>query len=418
MAEKKPVKKKRKKSKGQEHIVTVLKAVSVVLVILILLFIAADRFGNITFSSVGDYVNTVISGTKRGDGYPYYFDSVQVKDVKEIGADIVLISDTSTVVLDSTARKVSEIRHTYSNPLCKSSSGRMILLDVGGTSYRVHSKSKILYEGSTERKILTGAIGKNGTIAVATRGSGAVSELSVYNKNQKEIFNWSCARENIISVDVSDNGKLAAVSVVGAENGELYSKVFIFEFKYAEPVGSFDFGGQIVSDVEFLSGDTLLVSGENVFSVITDKAARNDTDLSLNTLSRIYTDDSNYTVAVLSKYGSSTSKILHVYDRKGGLLFTADIDSTVKSVSGSRGCFSVLTDSKLISYNRKGEMIGTSEVESDGIRCFTDGSYTYVYSMGKISAFKTVGGESADTNTQAVTGKAGAVPESEISTGT
>lgn len=39
----------RKKSKGQEHIVKLIKSVSTVLVILILLFIMADKFGNITF---------------------------------------------------------------------------------------------------------------------------------------------------------------------------------------------------------------------------------------------------------------------------------------------------------------------------------------------------------------------------------
>ena len=39
----------RKKNKGQEHIVKLIKSVSTVLVILILLFIMADKFGNITF---------------------------------------------------------------------------------------------------------------------------------------------------------------------------------------------------------------------------------------------------------------------------------------------------------------------------------------------------------------------------------
>ena len=38
----------RKKNKGQEHIVKLIKSVSTVLVILILLFIMADKFGNIT----------------------------------------------------------------------------------------------------------------------------------------------------------------------------------------------------------------------------------------------------------------------------------------------------------------------------------------------------------------------------------
>ena len=37
----------------------------------------------------------------------------------------------------------------------------------------------------------------------------------------------------IIAVAVSDNGKRAAVIAVGAENGELYCKVHIFDFSYS-----------------------------------------------------------------------------------------------------------------------------------------------------------------------------------------
>lgn len=150
----------RKKNKGQEHIVKLIKSVSTVLVILILLFIMADKFGNITFSSVGDYISSAVSGTKRGDGYPYLFDSLQVKDVKAIGSDLILINDSSTVVLDSTARKVSEIQHTYSSPLCYGNSGRVLLADIGGNAFKIMSKTKTLYEGTTDKKIISAAIGK------------------------------------------------------------------------------------------------------------------------------------------------------------------------------------------------------------------------------------------------------------------
>lgn len=82
------------------------------------------------------------------------------------------------------------------------------------------------------------------------------------------IFSWKCAKENIVAIDISDNGKLAAVSVVGAENGELYSRVLIFDFSYEEAVSEFDFGSDIISGVNFLKGDTLLITGENVFSIV------------------------------------------------------------------------------------------------------------------------------------------------------
>lgn len=57
--------------------------------------------------------------------------------------------------------------------------------------------------------------------------------------------------------------------------------------------------------------------------------------------------------AVLSKYGSSSAKILNVYNRNGEKLFTVDITSAVKSVSCDNQRVSVLTDSELICFDMK-----------------------------------------------------------------
>lgn len=74
--------------------------------------------------------------------------------------------------------------------------------------------------------------------------------------------------------------------------------------------------------------------------------------------------------AVLSKYGSSSAKILNVYNRNGEKLFTVDIVSAVKSVSCDNQRVSVLTDSELICFDMKGNEVSRHSVESDGIRCF------------------------------------------------
>lgn len=399
MEEKKQKKKPNKKAvKNQENFIKTAKAVCIILVVLILLFVAADRFGNITFSSVGDYFSGVISGAKSGDGYPYYFESSTAQNVEKINSDLIVLTDDSTFVLDATAKKLSELQHSYSVPLISSRNGRAVIFDVGGYSYRVQSKTKILYEGTSEHKIITAAIGKDGSVALATRGDSSMSELTVYNKNQKEVFKWECAKEAIVAVDISDNGKRAAVSVLGAENGELYSKVIIFDFRYSEQISEYSYGSQTVSDVEFISSNKVLATGEEVFSII-DKTSKQDEDLSLNKLSRVYTADNNMTVAVFSKYGSSSSKIIKVYSASGKLLFTADVNSNVRSVSCDGSYISVLTDRQLISFNKKGKTVGTHDVASDGISCFTDGNNTYVLTTSAINCYKTVGEDVSETQT-------------------
>jgi len=378
----------KQKTKVQAGLLTVLKAVCVIAVLLILLVIAAYRFGNITFSSVGDYVGTLISDTKSGEGYPYLFENTGVKSVVPIGSDLYVVGEDATFVLDHTARKLGYTQHTFSNPVAESIGGRVLLLDIGENNYRVMSKTKILYEETYAHKLLAGAIGKDGTVAIASRGANSQSMLAVYNKNHKEIFAWNCASENIIAVAVSDNGRRAAVSVVGAQNGELYSKVHIFDFDYQEPIASFDYS-ETVAGLRFLTGNRLLLYGKNMFTVVENTEIVTEEDLSLNTLSRVYFDDRHFTCAVLSKYGSSASKFIRAYDRKGNLLFETELAESVKGISCDSMYVSVLTDNYLYNYNHSGELVGKSAVDADCQTPFTDGNHTYVYALSGIQCYKT-----------------------------
>lgn len=136
-----------------------------------------------------------------------------------------------------------------------------------------------------------------------------------------------------------------------------------------------------------------------MFFYCKNKTDKQDEDLSLNSLSRISVSDNNVVAAVLSKYGSSSAKILNVYNRNGEKLFTVDITSAVKSVSCDNQRVSVLTDSELICFDMNGNEVSRHSVESDGIRCFSDGTYTYVYSTSKISAYSTNSNSEDDTAT-------------------
>lgn len=396
-----PKKKKKKSIISRERLLTVLKALCAVVVLLALVVVAAQRFGNVTFSSIGDSLSSLISGLQRGDGYPYYFEDSSVLFVEPIGSDLFVVTENDTYVLDSTARKSAETQHTYASPYADSRGGRVLLLDVGGTAYRVQSKSKTLYEGVSAQRLLTGAIAENGTVALASRGENAQSTLTVLNRNQNEIFKWNCASETIVAVGLSDNGKRAAVAVLGAQDGVLYTKVHIFDFDYSEPLASFDFENT-VSGIEFLSKDRVLLTGNRVFAIAENAKLTLEEDLSLNTLSAVYSEDGHCTAAVLSKYGSSASKIVRAYDRDGELLFETELEESVKGVSCDGRHVSVLTDSHLYNYDLEGTLIGKAAVDADSIRPYTDGKTTYVYALGGIKCYETAEmEETAQTTSQA-----------------
>ncbi len=393
MAEKRKVKKTRPKRKITINVKSVknLKLVAVIVVVLLLIMLAAAQFGGVTFSTISDSVRTFFAGLGSGDGYPYQINGMVIEDAEITNSDVVLVYDDTVKVLDTTAKELSNIAHKYDHPVMQSNSGRVLLYDEGGSKFRVQSKTRTLYEKEMNYMILTASLGKNGTVAVATRAEDAQSMLTVYNDKEKEVFVWKCAKENIISCDVSDNGKLFAVSVLGVDNGSVYSKVYIFDRKKDTPKASFTYKDSAVSSIRFLSNETLFVLGNNMCSVIKKDGEEEKINVSVNTPYMINISDNNTAVLVLSKYSSTTQKIVNAYDKSGRELFSREIDGLVKSVSTDGKYVAVLTDSNVQIYNMKGEQVGSAPVNADAEKVIVSGRNTYVYSADKIERFSSVG---------------------------
>ena len=398
MAEKRKVNKRKPAPKRQKKKLTLslknaktLKVFAVVFVILLLVVIGAAQFGGVTFATIGDSIRTSLAGVGSGEGYPYRMNGVEISDAGMTNSDLVLVYDDSVKVLDSTAKELSNIAHKYNHPVMSSNSGRVLLYDEGGKSFRVQSKTRILYEKELEHIIYTGAMGKDGTVALATSASGAESMLTVFDNGKDEVFVWKCAKEHIISCDVSDNGKLFAVSVMGVDNGSIYSKVYIFNKNKTEAQATFEYKDSSVSSVQFLSNETLFVLGNNVCQIIKGDEVKEEIDVSINTPSRLYISDNNTAILVLSKYSSTTQKIIKVYNKSGVELFTQEIDGLVKSVSTDGKYIAVLTDDNVQTFNHKGNAVGSADVNTDAEEVIVSSRNTYVYSLDKIERYSSVG---------------------------
>lgn len=386
----KPVKRKKKTLSISVKNAKTLKLLAIILVVLLLIILAAGQFGGVTFSTISDHIRTAVAGIGSGDGYPYRMNGIEISDAGITNSDLILVYDDTVKVLDSTAKEISNTPHTYDHPVMSCNSGRALIYDVGAKHFRVQSKTRVLYEKELDYIILTGAMGKDGTVAIASRAKDAQSMLTVYNTKEEEIFVWKCAKENIISCDVSDNGKLFAVTVLGVDNGSVYSKVYIFKKNDIEPKASFEYMDSAVSSVQFLSNETLFVFGNNICQVIKGDKVKENIDVSVNTPYKLYISDNNTAVLVLSKYSSTTQKIIKVYNKSGSELFTQEIEGLIKSVSTDGKYTGVLTDENVQIFNNKGKMCGSANVNTDAEKVMISGRNTYVYSADKIEQFSSV----------------------------
>lgn len=397
MGEKKNYKRKPNKNNKKNSALAIslktankIKLISVILVILILVSIAAAQISGVTVSMASDGLRTFIAKIGSGGGFPYSLAGISASDISMSGSDLVLLDDSGVRVIDSTAKEISNIEHSFDHPVIETSSGRILLYDIGAKQFRVQSKTRTLFEKQTDYIILTAALGHDGSVAVATRAEGAESMLTVYDKNHKEAFRWACAKEHIVSCDISDDGKRFAVAVLGVNNGSVYSKVYVFDKKKTEVYASFEYNDSAITKVRFLSNNRFIVFGNNVCEIIDGKTVSEKIDVSVNTPSRLFVSDDNTAVLVLSKYSSTTQKTVTVYNKSGKEMFSTEVTGIVKAVSTDGKYTAVLTDSQVCIFNMKGEMTGKAEITSDPIDVGVCRGKTYVFASEGIFEYSSV----------------------------
>ena len=371
--------------------VKTMKLLAIILVVLLLILIAAAQFGGVTFSTVSDYFASAMAKLGTGEGYPYSVNSIEIEDVGLTNSDLVLVYDSNVKVLNSTAKEISNIAHDYDYPVISTNSGRILLFDEGSKKFRVQSKTRVLYEKEMEHIILTGEMGKDGSVAIATRADNAESMLTVFDSNREQVFAWKCAKEHIVSCDISDNGKNYVVAVLGVNNGSVYTKVHIFNKSKTEPTATFEYTDSAIANVKFLSNETVMVMGNNVCEIINGNEVKEKVDVSVNTTYQLFISDNNNAILVLSKYSSTTQKIIKVYNKSGKELFTQEIEGMVKSVSTDGKYVAVLTGSNVQMFTMKGKPCGSAEVNADAQKVLVNSRNTYIYSSDAITLYSSVG---------------------------
>ena len=72
----------------------------------------------------------------------------------------------------------------------------------------------------------------------------------------------------------------------------------------------------VIPDAQFLSNETLFVFGNNICEVVKGDKVKEKIDVTVNTPYKLYISDNNTAVLVLSKYSSTTQKIIKVNPKK------------------------------------------------------------------------------------------------------
>lgn len=327
---------------------------------------------------------------QRSEGFPYSINANLVRDMQMLGPDVLLLTDESVTVLDSSGKEVSRLPHTYKRPAMALRAGRLLVYDRGGRKLRIQNCKKILLEKELKEDIITCAVGRSGNFAVATRAENAAGLLTVYDKNVNEVFKWRSSKDYIMDVALSDDGKYAAAVVAGSEAGKLYSRAYVFDFSKEKPIAELSYPEASLFDVNFSGKSTVLVAGDTLRGVIENRTKKAEpVSFGASELRCYAASEEGVSATVLSEYGSMNANNLVVCDEEGQELFRHAFEQEVRGVSCDGSDTAVLLAGSVQAFDAKGRRIGHFAVRSDALRVLVNGRSTYVLSMGELDRLST-----------------------------
>lgn len=327
---------------------------------------------------------------QQSEGFPYSINANLVRDMQMLGPDVLLLTDESVTVLDSSGREVSRIPHTYKRPAMDLRAGRLIVYDRGGRKLRIQNRKKILLEKELEADIITCAVGRSGNFAVATRADNAASLLTVYDKNVNEVFKWRSSKDYIMDITLSDDGKYAAAVVTGSAAGKLYSKAYVFDLSKEKPLAELEYPDTTLFDASFSGKSTVLVTGDTLRGAIENRTKKAEpVSFGTNELRCFSASEDGLSALILSEYGSMNANDLVVYDEEGQEKFHHSFGQEVRWVSCDGSNTAVLLAGSVQAFDAKGRQIGHFAVRSDALRVLVSGRNTYVLSMGELDRLST-----------------------------
>lgn len=369
----------------------------IAVVILLIAISAAQKLGNVTVGNMFANIRSYFMSMGSGDGFPYSIDANSVVNISVNNSNLLMLTDNETKLLTPTAKEIVPMEHSYSNPVIKTNGSLAVVYDLDSGNFRLQNSSEITLQKELPSRIMAAAIGKKGNYAVGTYGTDVQSVLTVYNSRNREIFIWNFKSERISDIALSDNGKRAAVSTVYSKNGEISSKLYIFNFKSDKYEQCFDYPSTALFKVDYTGKNNVVAVGDNIRSYIKNSKHRKDTDFNSDNLRGYSVSEKGRSAIVFSKYGSTSLSNLTVYNKKNREKFSADFDKEVKWVSCDDKYVAVLFENEIKTFNKSGKEIGSITFSGDPIRVVVDGGNTYLLTSASIQCYKTRGTQTEET---------------------
>lgn len=326
------------------------------------------------------------SGTlPAAKGFPISFGNSLIEDAVSANTCIFVLTHDAVACISNTGKITFTYALSFSDPVMKSSSDYAIVYDRQGSEFLVFNTKGLYFEGKSDEKgkILTADVSNDGKAVIASRRTGSASALAVYKKDAGSVFAWACAKEHILCVDISKNGKNVVCAAIGSTGGEIYTKCYVFNIDAKETIAEQLFKSSTPTDCIIESSKIHLVCTDKtaVFDYTEENPKPIQYDFDSTVMKRAC--DTNGNVAVITKkidsFGENELTFYNSYNKP---LYSLTLSQKICDLKVSGTTAYVLTASKLLIINAKGNITKEIDVESSSDGLVVDSRRYYRYYLG------------------------------------
>ena len=338
----------------------------VVFVLFLVLFVSYLITVSIHPIGLIEYVKSEVASVGYGSGY-----DVSLNDGKPfytLNSDdkFVVVSSNSVDGYNKEGKTIFEKKHSFSDPVFKLSETRFLIYGQGERTLSVNTFSKTLFSLNFSSGIITAALSDSGVFAVATKADGYSSVVSVFDKNNKKIYEWFSSEETVNSLSIADNGKSIAVSTLKVVNGKFVSNFYVLKFSSADAVVKKTFEDDVIYQIYPASTTTYcVVMSDNIefINYKKDKSTSHKSEYSVSIIKQY----ENKIIAVRNIAANQEESVVEIYSNTGKLQHTFMVNCKITDFSYSANKIYLLGDQEISKYNTKGEIVSNAKANYDAL---------------------------------------------------
>lgn len=323
--------------------------------------------------SVGENIENFTATFGTGD-YPIEIYGTDVLDSHSKGLYYYVLTDTNLSAFSNSGKEIYTYSHGYENPVLKSSETRALIFSQGGNSLEIYNLSKKIKEYQPKNPIITADICRNGSYAVATYSDSYATSVKVFDKNNKVLFKWNSAKDTVNALTLSPNGRYLVVSTFNANDGNLNSKISVFDMKVdtATPKNTFEFKDNIVYLLSsFKKGFTVATTDSvNFIDWKTFSNIKFDTDMQLDMLRT----SSDGAVAVFNLGSNKSDNVITVISPKGEKVSSFKFQGIISDIKFLHNHIYCMSEAKVYLYDQDGTLLSTEDCGFDTVKVAVTGS--------------------------------------------